>query len=125
MEHVTRIRAGQKTTIRLAFWWVVAGFAKIQPRIVSEFLRIQLLLALYGRQPAFFVEGTFIVPDLDLQIGTIVSMPFDENTYIAHLAGQNDCIVFDPGFEPDAIIEYLDRHSLTPAAIVCTHGHSD
>jgi glyoxylase-like metal-dependent hydrolase (beta-lactamase superfamily II) len=71
------------------------------------------------------VEGTFIVPDFDLQIGTVVSMPFDENTYIAHLAGQNDCIVFDPGFEPDAIVEYLDRHSLTPAAIVCTHGHSD
>jgi len=71
------------------------------------------------------VEGTFIVPDFDLQIGTIASMPFDENTYIAHLAGQNDCIVFDPGFEPDAIIEYLDQHSLTPAAIVCTHGHLD
>ena len=71
------------------------------------------------------MEGTFIVPDFDLQIGTIVSMPFDENTYITHLAGQNDCIVFDPGFEPDAIVEYLDRHSLSPAAIVCTHGHSD
>jgi glyoxylase-like metal-dependent hydrolase (beta-lactamase superfamily II) len=65
------------------------------------------------------------VPDFDLQIGTVVSMPFDENTYIAHLAGQNDCIVFDPGFEPDAIVEYLEKNSLTPAAIVCTHGHSD
>src|SRR5689334_2521151 len=81
--------------------------------------------ALYSRQQTFFVEGTFIVPNLELQIGTITSMPFDENTYIAHVVGQNDCIVFDPGFEPDAIVEYLEKHSLTPAAIVCTHGHLD
>src|SRR5437879_4692285 len=67
----------------------------------------------------------FIVPNPQLHVGAIVSMPFDENTYIAHLAGQHDCIVFDPGFEPDAIIAYLRQHSLVPAAIVCTHGHSD
>lgn len=67
----------------------------------------------------------FSVPNLDLQLGVIVSAPFDENTYIAHLTGQNDCIVFDPGFEPDTIVAYLSEHSLTPAAILCTHGHSD
>jgi glyoxylase-like metal-dependent hydrolase (beta-lactamase superfamily II) len=33
--------------------------------------------------------------------------------------------VIDPGFEPDAIIDYLALHSLRPEAIVCTHGHSD
>jgi hydroxyacylglutathione hydrolase len=70
-------------------------------------------------------EGTFIVPKTELEVGRIVSAPFDENTYIAHLQGRNDCIVFDPGFEPDAIVDYLTDHSLTPAAIVCTHGHSD
>jgi hydroxyacylglutathione hydrolase len=67
----------------------------------------------------------FIVPKLELIVGQIVSSPFDENTYIAHLAGRNDCVVFDPGFEPDAIIDYLSENTLTPAAIVCTHGHSD
>jgi hydroxyacylglutathione hydrolase len=60
-----------------------------------------------------------------LQLGKVISQPFDENTYIAHLADRRDCIVFDPGFEPDAIFEYLKQHSLTPAAILCTHGHSD
>src|SRR5437868_10239319 len=64
----------------------------------------------YPRQPGFWAEGMFIVPNPQLQVRTIVSMPFDENTYIAHLAGQNDCIVFDPGFEPDAIIAYLRQH---------------
>src|SRR3954452_22043881 len=79
----------------------------------------------YRSQPDFFVEGMFIVPNPQLQIGTVVSMPFEENSYIVHLTGQNDCIIFDPGFEPDAIVDYLEKHSLTPAAIVCTHGHSD
>jgi glyoxylase-like metal-dependent hydrolase (beta-lactamase superfamily II) len=67
----------------------------------------------------------FIVPNPQLQVGTVVSQPFDENSYIAHLVGRNDCIVFDPGFEPDAIADYLEKNSLTPAALVCTHGHSD
>jgi glyoxylase-like metal-dependent hydrolase (beta-lactamase superfamily II) len=55
----------------------------------------------------------------------VVSAPFDENTYIAHFGDRRDCIVIDPGFEPQAIIDYLSEHSLTPAAFVCTHGHSD
>jgi len=52
-------------------------------------------------------------------------MPFEENTYVAHFAGRQDCVVFDPGLEPQAILEYLADHSLTPSAIICTHGHSD
>lgn len=60
-----------------------------------------------------------------LQLGKVVSAPFDENTYIAHLAGRDDCIVFDPGFDPDAVFGYLEKYRLKPAAILCTHGHSD
>jgi glyoxylase-like metal-dependent hydrolase (beta-lactamase superfamily II) len=52
-------------------------------------------------------------------------MPFDENTYIAHFSGETECVVIDPGLEPHAIVDYLDEHSLGPAAILCTHGHSD
>ena len=65
------------------------------------------------------------MPATTLHVGRVESMPFGENTYIAHFDGRDDCIVFDPGFEPDAIIDYLAQHSLSPAAIVCTHGHSD
>lgn len=61
----------------------------------------------------------------ELQLGKVISAPFDENTYIAHLAGRHDCIVVDPGFDPDAVCDYLDKYGLTPAAILCTHGHSD
>jgi glyoxylase-like metal-dependent hydrolase (beta-lactamase superfamily II) len=55
----------------------------------------------------------------------VESLPFGENTYIAHLENRNDCIVIDPGFEPEPVIDYMSQHGLTPAAIVCTHGHSD
>jgi len=61
----------------------------------------------------------------DLQLASIVSSPFEENTYIAHLQGRTDCVIFDPGLEPAKILAYLQEHSLTPAALVCTHGHSD
>lgn len=60
-----------------------------------------------------------------VQIATIVSRPFQENTYIAWLPDHTDCLVIDPGLEPDLILEFLDRQRLTPSAILNTHGHTD
>lgn len=59
------------------------------------------------------------------RIETIVSHPFEENSYVAHLAGRHDCLVIDPGLDPDSIVDYLDRCRLTPSAILNTHGHAD
>ncbi|MBN1852526.1 MAG: MBL fold metallo-hydrolase [Pirellulales bacterium] len=58
-------------------------------------------------------------------IKVVLSMPFGENTYIAQIDDRSDCLIIDPGLEPDKIFAYLDRHSRHPAAILCTHGHSD
>ncbi len=63
--------------------------------------------------------------DPALEVAKIISMPFDENTYIAYFPGRRDCIVFDPGLEPRLVLDYLSEHQLTPAAILCTHGHCD
>ena len=60
-----------------------------------------------------------------LQIQTIVSMPFAENTYVVWREGRTDCVVVDPGTEPDAIVDFLRGQGLTPAAILNTHGHAD
>lgn len=60
-----------------------------------------------------------------MQIHTIVSMPFQENTYIVWHPGASAAIVIDPGLEPDAILEFLDERSLRPEAILNTHGHGD
>jgi hydroxyacylglutathione hydrolase len=61
----------------------------------------------------------------EIQLATIVSAAFEENCYVAHLGGNHDCLVIDPGLEPDRIIDYLEQSSLSPAAILNTHGHSD
>ena len=60
-----------------------------------------------------------------LEIETIESAPFAENTYVAHLAAGTACVVFDPGMEPDRIVEYVERRGLQPAARRVTHGHAD
>src|SRR5260370_38140760 len=61
----------------------------------------------------------------DLQIRTIVSQPFDENTYVVWRAGRKDALVIDPGLEPDLILDFLREQDLVPAAILNTHGHAD
>ncbi|MGD0900635.1 MAG: MBL fold metallo-hydrolase [Thermoguttaceae bacterium] len=60
-----------------------------------------------------------------LQIQRIISAGFEENTFIARLEPRSDCVVVDPGLEPEKVIECLDRERLTPAAILNTHGHAD
>ena len=60
-----------------------------------------------------------------LNLHTIVSMPFEENTYVVWQPGRQDCLVVDPGLEPDSILAFLRDQSLMPAAILNTHGHAD
>jgi hydroxyacylglutathione hydrolase len=56
---------------------------------------------------------------------SILSRPFGENSYIAWLPSRSECVIFDPGFEPDKIIEAIRSNKLTPVAQLITHGHSD
>lgn len=60
-----------------------------------------------------------------LKIAAVVSQPFGENSYVVWFDGENECVVLDPGFEPDLVLAQLERHDLRPAAILNTHGHSD
>lgn len=62
---------------------------------------------------------------MPLQILTIESRPFAENSYLVWRGGASEAFVVDPGFEPDLILEALADRGLTLAAIVCTHGHVD
>jgi glyoxylase-like metal-dependent hydrolase (beta-lactamase superfamily II) len=63
--------------------------------------------------------------DDEIQLATILSAPFDENTYIVNRTGRSDCLIIDPGLDPDAIIETVESRQLTPSAILITHGHAD
>jgi glyoxylase-like metal-dependent hydrolase (beta-lactamase superfamily II) len=61
----------------------------------------------------------------DFQSITVVSLPFEQNGYIARLQGRDDCLVIDPGLEPEKILRHLDERHWAPGAILNTHGHSD
>jgi len=65
------------------------------------------------------------VKSAGLRVLTVVSSAFEENCYIAHLDSRGDCLVIDPGLEPERILRELERRKLTPAAILNTHGHAD
>jgi hydroxyacylglutathione hydrolase len=69
--------------------------------------------------------GDQFVQHPEVRLALIVSVPFEENAYIVRLEGRQDCLVIDPGLEPQKIIRQLEQEGLTPAAILNTHGHGD
>jgi glyoxylase-like metal-dependent hydrolase (beta-lactamase superfamily II) len=62
---------------------------------------------------------------MSLQLFTVESMPFAENTYVAWRAGQSEAVVIDPGFEPEPVLGRLRDEGLTVRLILNTHGHVD
>lgn len=60
-----------------------------------------------------------------LHLAVVVSQLFQENAYIAHLEGRDDCIVFDPGLDSHLILQKIGDMGLEVAAILNTHGHAD
>jgi len=68
---------------------------------------------------------TLFSPAEPLQVACIESQPFGQNTYVAFRRGAEACLVVDPGFEPAAIVAWIDARRLQPEAILLTHGHSD
>ncbi len=65
------------------------------------------------------------MPGTILKVACVVSHPFEENTYLLHREGDSECVIIDPGLEPDKIFQALAAENLTPAAILLTHGHAD
>lgn len=65
------------------------------------------------------------MPKPKLIVEVVISQLFAENAFLMHLDGRTDCVVLDPGFDADAIIDRMEQKQLTPAAILNTHGHAD
>ncbi len=60
-----------------------------------------------------------------IEIETVVSEPFGENSYIVWKRGQSQAFVIDPGFEPELILQQLHERNLQLVTIVNTHAHLD
>ena len=60
-----------------------------------------------------------------LQIHTLPLGDYQTNCYILHQEGNRDCVVIDPGYEPEIILSCLSEKGLTLQAILLTHGHFD
>ena len=50
---------------------------------------------------------------------------YQTNCYIVWEEGSAGCAVIDPGYEPQTILDHLNKHGLTLDAILLTHGHFD
>lgn len=62
-----------------------------------------------------------------LRIATFVDPMFQENALLLAPVGARDCWIVDPGFprQPEELLAEVERHELSPLAIVLTHCHVD
>ena len=60
-----------------------------------------------------------------LKVHTLPLGAYQTNTYIVYHKDSSKCVVIDPGYEPDFILEQAARLGLTVEAVLLTHGHFD
>jgi glyoxylase-like metal-dependent hydrolase (beta-lactamase superfamily II) len=58
-------------------------------------------------------------------IKVVTSELFAENAYLVAHAGNEECVIVDPGLDADSILYEVDQAAWRPAAILITHGHGD
>jgi len=56
-------------------------------------------------------------------VHTLTLGSYQTNTYVVENEGH--CVIIDPGYEPETIEAFLQKHNLTVDAICLTHGHFD
>ncbi len=58
-----------------------------------------------------------------MEVERLVVGPVRTNCYLLHDKGQ--CIIIDPGGDPDKIIKMVKQRNFKPTLILATHGHFD
>jgi glyoxylase-like metal-dependent hydrolase (beta-lactamase superfamily II) len=62
---------------------------------------------------------------LSFNVETVVTGPFQENSYIAWYPDSSQAVLVDPGDDDSLIMQTLENHNLIPVAIINTHAHLD
>ena len=60
-----------------------------------------------------------------LKIDTLPLGDYQTNCYIVRQETDKNCLVIDPGYEPEIILSFLQEKQLTVEAILLTHCHFD
>ena len=60
-----------------------------------------------------------------LQIKALTLGQYETNCYILYSEASSDCIVIDPGYEPERVLEAVKALNKHLQAILLTHGHFD
>ena len=61
-----------------------------------------------------------------MNINTIVLGDYQANCYcVREDAAQKDCLLIDPGLNPEPLIRFLKANDYLPVSIFLTHGHVD
>ena len=58
----------------------------------------------------------------------IITMPvgaYQTNCYMVWAEGREDCVLIDPGYSPQWILQQAESRKKTVGAILLTHGHFD
>lgn len=61
-----------------------------------------------------------------MKIDRLILGEFENNCYIVRNSDSaSDCLVIDTALDVRGLPAFLDKHKLTPAAVILTHGHID
>ena len=60
-----------------------------------------------------------------LKLQTLTLGNYQTNCYIVYEENTKTCVVIDPGYQPEAILQALEKLGLSLEAILLTHGHFD
>jgi glyoxylase-like metal-dependent hydrolase (beta-lactamase superfamily II) len=62
---------------------------------------------------------------LSIQVSTVITGPFQENTFIVFHPESREAIFIDPGDDADRIMHQINVSELKPLGIINTHAHMD
>lgn len=62
---------------------------------------------------------------MPMRLLTVTDSRFGENCSILWQEGKSECVVVDPGVEPQKVLDALAERGLSATAILNTHGHYD
>lgn len=59
------------------------------------------------------------------RIQTFVLGDFQTNCFVVTVGDHRECWIIDCGYEPQAMLDWIEQQSLQPSALLLTHAHAD